>query len=308
MGQRQCPNTQIRCGMGHGSQHKLNRLNDLMNKDLTELKFLAMPVVVGGVFLNSHKSTFTSLLGLIVLVQQDQWLGQEHDGHSAHRVHHQSLRQLHRAVPEGKQVLLTHGHTNQGVDDAGRIVNRMHPLVEDHHIHPSKEAKHENHHGNALTKEVRHVLLVECIAPPQKNAHGHLQHSKEDGELHLQRVHIQQLVVGAMPRPVETEGVWTTTTRILHIIIWFVVSSAHFLPSAIEELKTNGEEVIVHEPRIDGKETKAHHHVAHHEEGRLSEAQGLSVFAQPKTRQEEQRAVAHVAIHHAEDEWEGHHR
>ena len=26
--------------------------------------------------------------------------------------------------------------------------------------------EHENHHGNALTKEVRHVLLVECIAPP----------------------------------------------------------------------------------------------------------------------------------------------
>ena len=39
--------------------------------------------------------------------------------------------------------------------------------------------------------------ILPRFVKPQKNAHGHLQHSKEDGELHLQRVHIQQLVVGA---------------------------------------------------------------------------------------------------------------
>ena len=43
---------------------------------------------------------------------------------------------------------------NHGVDDAGGLPHRSHPLEEDHVIHEAKEADHENEHWYTLICKV----------------------------------------------------------------------------------------------------------------------------------------------------------
>mmetsp|Transcript_11170 Transcript_11170/g.29856 ORF Transcript_11170/g.29856 Transcript_11170/m.29856 type:complete len:242 (-) Transcript_11170:1123-1848(-) len=217
---------------------------------------------------------FALLLLCLVLEEQDEGLRQEHDGHGEHCELHQRLSQLHGTVPERIVVLLAHGHANEGVDDVGRIVDWMRPLVQDHHIHPPEEAQHEDHHRDALEDEVCHVLLVEGIAPTQQQTHDHLCHAEKHRKLHLQRVHIQQLVRGSDPRPIEAEGVRARTPGVRHIVrggeltVPFLVHKARR-----KELQANREEVVVHETCKGRKDTETQHQIPRREEHRLREAQ-----------------------------------
>ena len=201
MRQRERPDTEVRGSVRNRAEHELDGLDDLVDEDLAELELLAVAVAaaVARLLVLQEALVAAGLLGLrlVVLVEDDEGLREEHERNRDDRVLHQRLGQLDGAVPQGEVVLLAHGHADEGVDDARGLVHGVDPLVEDHHVHPAEEAQEEDHHREALEDEVDHVLLVEGVGPPQQHADEHLQHAEEHGELHLHRVDVQQLVGGA---------------------------------------------------------------------------------------------------------------
>lgn len=52
------------------------------------------------------------------------------------------------------QILLSGQSHDHGVDDAGRVRHRSDPLVENHVIHETEEANHENHHWYTFARKV----------------------------------------------------------------------------------------------------------------------------------------------------------
>eukprot|EP00406_Dinophysis_acuminata_P058516 CAMPEP_0179290446 /NCGR_PEP_ID=MMETSP0797-20121207/41820_1 /TAXON_ID=47934 /ORGANISM="Dinophysis acuminata, Strain DAEP01" /LENGTH=285 /DNA_ID=CAMNT_0020999479 /DNA_START=88 /DNA_END=943 /DNA_ORIENTATION=- len=145
--QRQRPDTEVGRRVGDGAEHELDGLDDLVDEDLAELELLAVPVPVPGVRGLLVDEDVVSLLGLLrlhlVLEEQDERLGEKHERHRHHGVVHQALRELHGPVPERELVFLVHRHADERVDDARAALDRVHPLVEDHHVHPAEEAEHE---------------------------------------------------------------------------------------------------------------------------------------------------------------------
>mmetsp|Transcript_46937 Transcript_46937/g.102045 ORF Transcript_46937/g.102045 Transcript_46937/m.102045 type:complete len:222 (+) Transcript_46937:372-1037(+) len=208
MRQGQSPDPQVRCSVRHGAKHELDGLDDLMNEDLPELELLAMtvPTVTAG-NLDVKELIMITMLPLfgIVLCQQQEGLGEQHQRHRYDRSQHQCLGHLHRTMPERELVLLSHGHADERVDDArwsiqGAVsADRVDPLVENHDVHPSEEAEHEDHHGHTLKHEVDRVLGVEGVRPLEAHTHKHLEHTEQYGQLHLHRVHKEKLVAGSVP-------------------------------------------------------------------------------------------------------------
>mmetsp|Transcript_9915 Transcript_9915/g.18432 ORF Transcript_9915/g.18432 Transcript_9915/m.18432 type:complete len:296 (-) Transcript_9915:101-988(-) len=111
-----------------------------------------------------------------------------------------------------------------------------------------------------------------------------------------------------MPGPIQAKRIRAGASFVLHIEGGFEVASAGILVPGVKELQADREEVVVHEAGEDGKEAQACDHVAGGEERRLCEAESLRILAEPKSGQEEKDAMPHVAVHHAEDEGEGHDR
>mmetsp|Transcript_1373 Transcript_1373/g.3644 ORF Transcript_1373/g.3644 Transcript_1373/m.3644 type:complete len:404 (-) Transcript_1373:975-2186(-) len=284
-----------------------------MDEDLAELELLAVPsmaATAARLLLVGHEVVARGglrLFGLLVLIKEDKRLGKQHDGDGQHSVHHQRLRELHGAIPQGELILLAHRHADQGVDDVRRVVDRVRPLVQDHHIHPTEEAHHEHHHREALENEVCQIPLVQGVAPTQQQAHGHLQDTEEHRQLHLQRVDEEQLVRGPDPCPIEAErvGAWPAAVRDVvrrgELAVALLV-----LETRVEQLEADGEEVVVQKACIGREEAQAQHQVTRGEQHRLRVAQGLGVADEIQAAEQQQRAVADVAVHHAEDERERH--
>mmetsp|Transcript_124880 Transcript_124880/g.266509 ORF Transcript_124880/g.266509 Transcript_124880/m.266509 type:complete len:244 (+) Transcript_124880:461-1192(+) len=242
MGQREGPDAEVGGCVRDCTQNELDGLDDLVDEHLTKLELLSVPVVAmttGSLGVRKKLTCSRILLLPVVLVEQDERLREEHQRHRANGVLHKCLSELHRAVPEGEKVLLSHGHADQGIDDARRGVYGMHPLVEDHEVHPSEEAKHEDHHGQALKNEVHQALLVEGVAPSQEHPDNHLQHTKQHRELHLQRVHEKELIGGILPGPIQPEGVGARAARVRNVVRGRKVAIAIFvLEARREELET----------------------------------------------------------------------
>mmetsp|Transcript_72761 Transcript_72761/g.201766 ORF Transcript_72761/g.201766 Transcript_72761/m.201766 type:complete len:464 (-) Transcript_72761:755-2146(-) len=246
---------------------------------------------------------------LVVLVQKVEGLGEEHHRHGQHGAQHKLLRQSHGTIPERELVLLAHGahgHADQGVDDTGRIVDGMHPLEEDHEVHPSEEAQHEDHHRNTLEDEVSHVVEVERVAPTQQEAYSHLEDAEEHRELHLQRIHEQQLVARPSPRPVQAEGVRPFPAAVGDVVVRNVLPVGIDVEAALEELEADGEEVVVHEAGVQRKDAEAQDHVPSRVEHRHGELERLGVAAKVEADHQQQAAMPDVAVHHPEDERERH--
>merc|ERR1719352_536917 len=103
----------------------------------------------------------TATLGAFLCLhahENDGWLWDEHPRNSKHCECHQDPWQ--RLSKHRGRVLLPHSHCNQGVDDAWWIVHGRDPLVENHVVHVTEEADHENHHGAALAEEVHRVAFM----------------------------------------------------------------------------------------------------------------------------------------------------
>mmetsp|Transcript_1374 Transcript_1374/g.3654 ORF Transcript_1374/g.3654 Transcript_1374/m.3654 type:complete len:673 (-) Transcript_1374:156-2174(-) len=284
-----------------------------MDEDLAELELLAVPsmaATAARLLLVGHEVVARGglrLFGLLVLIKEDKRLGKQHDGDGQHSVHHQRLRELHGAIPQGELILLAHRHADQGVDDVRRVVNWVRPLVQNHDIHPAEEAQHEHHHGDALEDEVRHVPLVDGVAPAQQQPDDHLQHAEEHRQLHLQGVHEQQLVRGADPCPVEPEGVRPGAAAVRDVVGRGELAVAVLvLEARVEQLQADGEKVVVQEAGERGEEAETQHQVARAEQHRLRMAQGVGVAHEPNAAEQQQRTMADVAVHHAEDERERH--
>mmetsp|Transcript_72750 Transcript_72750/g.151908 ORF Transcript_72750/g.151908 Transcript_72750/m.151908 type:complete len:716 (+) Transcript_72750:458-2605(+) len=314
MRQRQGPDTEVGGSVGDSSEHVLNGLDNLVDENLTELELLTVAMsttsVMASLLILQEAMTLKAnllLLGLLVLPEEDEGFGEEHQRHGDDSVLHQGLSKLHGSRPQGVVVLLTHGHADEGVDDIGGVVNGMSPLVEDHHVHPSEEAEHEDHHRDALKDEVGHVLVVDGVAPAQEQAHNHLQHTEKHGELHLHGVDEEQFVGSSNPGPIKTERVRTGAAFVLDVVDGSVHTISILVHEArLKELQAHGEEIVVHETGESGEDAQTQNHVPRHAKGWLGVAQGLRVLDQPGTSQEEQGAVADIAVHHAEDEGEGH--
>merc|ERR1719393_127097 len=200
--------------------------------------------------------------GVRLLLTHDQhhWLWEQHHGDRDHSQDHEDSDRTdakHRSI-----VWLPHTHGNHRIDDAWRIGHRRDPLVEDHVVHEAEKAQHEDHHRTALAEEIDKVLLIDGIGKSKEKANKHLRHSENDGDLHLQGVHEDELVGRAVPRWVDAKRVWARAARVCDVVhgleshsTTLRVSAVH--PPRAEQIQTDGEEVVVDETDVDRKE--AHH-------------------------------------------------
>mmetsp|Transcript_55500 Transcript_55500/g.160823 ORF Transcript_55500/g.160823 Transcript_55500/m.160823 type:complete len:250 (+) Transcript_55500:1020-1769(+) len=157
---------------------------------------------------------------------------------------------------------------------------------------------------------------MDGVGEPQQQAYDHLHHAQDHGGLHFHRVHVDQLILRAMPCRVDTEWIRTGPTFIPsvepgrwlvgHNLSWLSVSGRH-LPPRVEERKADGEKIVVEEPDVDGEEP-------HHEQNIPCIVQlgvlELDVLGAPdgiNADKQQHGSMAHVPVHHAEQEWEGDH-
>mmetsp|Transcript_134268 Transcript_134268/g.428894 ORF Transcript_134268/g.428894 Transcript_134268/m.428894 type:complete len:408 (+) Transcript_134268:192-1415(+) len=332
VGEREGPQPEVRRGVGDRAQHVLDRLDDLVDAHLAEVELLLLGLVtdqaacflvhhgrvVSAVAMSAAAATATGrMLGnlLLVLPQLDQGLREEHEGDSQHTDRHQDPRQL--GPKHGVRVLAPHCHRDERVDDAGGVRHGIDPLVEDHVVHKAEETDHKHHHGHALEEKVHRAALVDGVGESQQQTHDHLRYTEEDGDLHLHGVHVDKLVLGAVPRRVHTEGVWSSAALVQGVEPRRGCvgdnPSGHMLalvrdPSGSEEAEADGEEVVVEEADIDCEQ--AHHR---HDVARVVEVGDcmFDILGLPDCEEadrEEHGPVAHVAVHDAEEEGEGHDR
>lgn len=86
---------------------------------------------------------------------------------------------------------------------------------------------------------------------------AHLEHTNDDGELHLEGVEIVEFVAGLNPARVQTERVHTALYLIdVTVVVRFLVVAA------AEEVERNREEVVVDPPGKEGEHTHHQNQVA----------------------------------------------
>mmetsp|Transcript_60124 Transcript_60124/g.158160 ORF Transcript_60124/g.158160 Transcript_60124/m.158160 type:complete len:742 (+) Transcript_60124:648-2873(+) len=249
----------------------------------------------------------------LVLVQLDERLRDEHEGHREDRHAHEHLGE--GSAEHGVGVLLPHGHGDHRVDDAGRVVHRGHPLVEDHVVHEAEEADHEHHHGDALAEEVRRVALVHGVGEAEEETDGHLRDADDDGELHLHGVHEHELVLRAVPRGVDAEGVRSHPSLVPDVRAGDRLERDHLplprvdagrvLPAGVEEVEAEREEVVVEEAGVHAEDTHHGQDVPGFVELRDAELELVGLPDGVDAQRKEHGPVAYVAVHHSEEEGEG---
>ena len=86
-------------------------------------------------------------------------------------------------------------------------------LLDDEGVHPAEEAPKDDAAGNDLRQEFQVLALVNHIGTFAKDAETHVQHTKDDGHLHLDAVDEGQFVLGGGPRWVLAEWVHAPTLK-----------------------------------------------------------------------------------------------
>lgn len=89
------------------------------------------------------------------------------------------------------------------------------------------------------------------------SSYTHVDDTHDDGHFHLVRVGKDQRIIRAMPVGVETE--WVDFASGLRSDQSFIVGP---LPAGLPNVERFGENVIVHEPSVDGKETHENDNVS----------------------------------------------
>mmetsp|Transcript_13329 Transcript_13329/g.18588 ORF Transcript_13329/g.18588 Transcript_13329/m.18588 type:complete len:266 (-) Transcript_13329:1468-2265(-) len=105
----------------------------------------------------------------------------------------------------GRTPAIASGVDTGGGKHAGIPVDS--PLHEDEDNHVNKEGRSKGNHGQKLEKEIEFLSKVDSVQTLQACTGKHLDDTKDNRELHLERVEKEQLVGGHMPHGIKTKGV-----------------------------------------------------------------------------------------------------
>mmetsp|Transcript_11663 Transcript_11663/g.23707 ORF Transcript_11663/g.23707 Transcript_11663/m.23707 type:complete len:519 (+) Transcript_11663:133-1689(+) len=201
----------------------------------------------------------------------------------------------------------------RGHEHAGIPVNT--PLVKDQKDHVKKHRRRKDDHRNEFKHKVERFFEIDGIDSFEAGTHKHLDDSKDDRELHLERVKEQQFIRRHMPNGIETKGINRT-----FIAIWVhefgFVTTFNFagvlavkLIARTKQVETKRETIIVHESSVNGKETHHSNHVtttmhAFREFIELGIFVLLFVPNKVKTGEEQEKTVTNITVHDPKKERE----
>mmetsp|Transcript_3937 Transcript_3937/g.8463 ORF Transcript_3937/g.8463 Transcript_3937/m.8463 type:complete len:356 (+) Transcript_3937:1110-2177(+) len=267
----------------------------------------------------------SSLLCFVSTRLEDEWLGQQHPGHSYQA--QQEQQDLQACLPSEQEARLVHGpgvqeHGDQHVVQVGEAVGGD-PLEDDEEAEVAKQAVEENHLGHKLAPCRQVVPEIAVVEEAHDDTQVHVQHTQQDAHLHLDTVEVGQLGLTAAPCRVHSKWVGLTageldvTTRMRAVAQVSWPSGRRLATDVASELgvtaKSHGhsKELVVQGADIHGKEghqqdavAAAKRHAAHIIKLRLSEA--ALVEDQEQGKQEHEDTMAKVAKHDSEQEGEGH--
>ena len=149
------------------------------------------------------------------------------------------------------------GHVDHVGDDGGRGVLAAgevgRPLGDDHPVHVAEEHEQEDDLGHELEEEVHWLLEVARVQGFHADTKTHLQDTKNDGDLHLERVHVSELVATQVPCGVDTDRVHAVRLQgCLNLntlvsgegMVRFVVHLLHIV-ATFPDPQRDGHEVVV---------------------------------------------------------------
>ena len=136
--------------------------------------------------------------GLELHVQEDRlWKKHHWDGREGNHHQPKGPHITEHRIGVGNE---HHAHGDHRIDDAGRVCQCRHPLVQNLKNHETKEAQEESQHGHTFEEKIKEAPLVQRVDPPKQYSRSHLRHTDNDRHFHFHRIHIDELIVGAVPR------------------------------------------------------------------------------------------------------------
>mmetsp|Transcript_23169 Transcript_23169/g.54823 ORF Transcript_23169/g.54823 Transcript_23169/m.54823 type:complete len:609 (+) Transcript_23169:149-1975(+) len=198
-----------------------------------------------------------------------------------------------------------------GVDASGRKhpgvpVNR--PLVNDEEHHVDEHGCGKYNHGDEFIEKVQRFIEVNGVQTLEAGTSEHLNDTKDDRKLHLERVEEKQFVGGHVPDGVQSKWI----DRFIRTVIGRLNSNVSFFHFAIvlafeletsaKEVDSEGETIIIHHTSVHGKETHHRDHVttrvhslAHFTE--LGIVVRLFVPQEVASGKEEEQTVTNITVH-----------
>mmetsp|Transcript_44000 Transcript_44000/g.102680 ORF Transcript_44000/g.102680 Transcript_44000/m.102680 type:complete len:240 (+) Transcript_44000:661-1380(+) len=175
-------------------------------------------------------------------------LGHQHNGNCEKADHHESSG--NRLAEHAIRIIGERCHRDHRVDDARGWVHRGDPLIQNHVVHVAEQAEHEEDHRQTLADEVHLAALVNGISCSQQQAGHHLCHTEKHRNLHLQRIHVHQLILRPMPSRIHSERVRSSASRVPGVVKWLQLDlrsgpPLRNRPARWEEAQADAEEVIV---------------------------------------------------------------
>mmetsp|Transcript_19722 Transcript_19722/g.45295 ORF Transcript_19722/g.45295 Transcript_19722/m.45295 type:complete len:704 (-) Transcript_19722:342-2453(-) len=314
MGQRQRPGSKVGSGVRHCAEHVFNRLDCLVDSNFAHIECLDVLAVAlpemsathqpANLFV-VHSHLLIALSHALVLPPQDQRLGDQDQRHGEHCEGHQQLLDTSLPLVQWGLVGSSQPHGDHSVNDRWRVVHWRHPLVHDHVVHVPKEANHEHCHGHAFEDEIHPVTGVACVDKPHGQAQHHLRYTEQHSELHLQRIHEQELIVCPVPSGVKAE--WIGLAAPLHCPGGLALRQGRLRVAGVEQRNSDTHHLAVHQPCVYGEETHQGQHVPQGVEGLQHRVvlQPIRVQHAPAAKQEQAQAMPDITEHDSEDKWKG---
>jgi hypothetical protein len=189
------------------------------------------------------------------------------------------------------------------------------PLHEDENNHVNKEGRRESNHRKELEEEVELFTKVDSVETLEASTGKHLNDTKDNTELHLERVEEKKLVLGHMPHRIKTEWVDGFSRTVFSNLgsngtgFDSVLVLAFEFPAGSENVETEGKHIVVNTTSVDGEETHHDNHVTTHvhTSRHLTEATFvvlLLVVDKEETGTEQKETVTNISVHNSEEEWE----
>ena len=317
---RQGPQAEVRGSVGNAAQDILDRLNDLVDEEVSAgvhfvvAVFVIIVVVVVRVGVSALRQLCKFALVLAVL---DQRLRDQHPRH-AHKGHEQNDEldvrlQVGVVVSLVQSLGLVHNtrcerNVHERSDErrvVGTGVRGRAPLVENHEDHVAEEGDDKDELGNELVEECVPVLEENLVGALEANTENHVQHTERDRNLHLERIAEQNLIRRNLPDWIQTERIHAD---LLDRLCALVVD-----PLRRGEVgDTEGKRIVVDETIVHGKESHHTNHVASvYNHGKsfveFGSHQALLGSDHVNACDEPAETVAHIAKHNGKGEWESDH-
>lgn len=212
-------------------------------------------------------------------------------------------------------------HVNQHVQQTGwRLSDGVPvnaPFVDDSEDQVTEDGLEEDHAGNEVTPDVDRRLEVAGVDVGEAQVVCHVSPTHNDGQLHLVRVREEQVIVGVVPAPIQTEWVCvaldTCCDKSLRLACrgFGVVAFRELpLPHGREQRELLGEDITVDQTSVHGEDSHHEHDVttvkSHAEEFvLLATLQRLLIVDHGGCSEGHDGTVSEITEHDSEQEREG---